>query len=66
MLGETELIEAAKIFFKFPKEVILHETEWLVDVVCEIARQGNVDAKEIIKSLIDRNPTKYWDLKHYK
>lgn len=61
-LGQDKFMQAAKIFFSFPKELDLHETANLVSIIQKLAKT-NKDAKAIIKTLIDKNPSKYWSLK---
>ncbi len=61
-LGQDKFMQAAKIFFSFPKELDLHETANLVSIIQELAKTDK-DAKAIIKTLIDKNPSKYWSLK---
>jgi len=61
-LGQAKFMQAAKIFFSFPKELELHETANLVSIIQELAKTDK-DAKAIIKTLIDKNPSKYWSLK---
>jgi len=59
--GQQKFMQAAKVFFNFPKECELYESEELVSVIQNLAKTDK-DAKQIIKILIDRNPSKYWDL----
>ena len=54
-------MEAAKIIFSFPNEVDLHESEKIISVIASFPKT-NKDAEAIIKTLIERNPSKYWDL----
>lgn len=61
-LGQDKFMQAAKIFFAFPKELELHETDNLVLIIQQIAK-SNKDAGAIIKKLIDKNPSRYWNLK---
>lgn len=61
-LGQAKFMKAAKTFFSFPKELELHETANLVSILQGLAKT-NKDAKIIIKSLIDKNPSKYWELR---
>ena len=61
-MGQEKFMRAAKLFFSFPERIDLHETTNLVTIIQKIAKT-NKDAKTIIKSLIDKNPSKYWDLK---
>ena len=62
-LGQDKFMQATKIFFSFPKELELHETDNLVSIIQKLAKTNN-DAKAIIKTLIDKNPSKYWSLKN--
>jgi hypothetical protein len=62
-LGTDRFMRAAKIFFSFPKELDLHETANLVSIIQQFAKTDK-DAKTIIKTLIDKNPSKYWSLKN--
>ena len=62
-LGQDKFMQAAKIFFSFPKELDLHETANLVSIIQQFAKTDK-DAKTIIKTLIDKNPSKYWSLKN--
>lgn len=64
-LGQDKFMQVAKIFFSFPKELDLHETVNLVSVIQQLAKT-NKDAKAIIKTLIDKNPSKYWPLRENK
>jgi hypothetical protein len=61
-LGQDKFMEAAEIFFGFPKDIQLGETSGLVSIVVEIAKT-NKTAKKILAYLRDKNPSKYWDLK---
>lgn len=61
--GQDKFMQAAKIFFSFPKELKLYETDNLVSIIQQIAKKDK-DAKNIIKKLIDKNPSKYWSLKN--
>ncbi|TSC79412.1 MAG: Uncharacterized protein G01um101418_988 [Parcubacteria group bacterium Gr01-1014_18] len=62
-LGQDKFMLAAKIFFAFPKEIDLHESIGLVSAIEKIAKTDK-DAKKIISSLLDKNPSKYWHLKN--
>jgi len=64
-LGQAKFMQVAKIFFSFPKELDLHETANLVSIIQQLAKTDK-DAKAIIKTLIDKNPSKYWSLKDKK
>jgi hypothetical protein len=57
---QPKFMQAAKVFFNFPKECELYESDELVSVIKGLATTDN-DAKGIMKILIDRNPSKYWD-----
>lgn len=59
--GQQKFMQAAKVFFNFPKECELYESDELVSVIKDLAATDK-EAKKIIKILIDRNPSKYWDL----
>lgn len=59
--GKDKFMEAAKIIFSFPNEVDLHESEKIISVIASFPKT-NKDAEAIIKTLIERNPSKYWDL----
>jgi len=59
--GQQKFMQAAKIFFNFPKECELYESDELVSIIKALATTDK-EAKEIIKILIDRNPSKYWDI----
>lgn len=62
-MGEVKFMEVAKIFFSFPKELELHESDSLVAVIKNLASAGkNKEAKVIIKYLKDKNPSKYWEI----
>jgi hypothetical protein len=61
--GQDKFMQAAKIFFSFPKDLELNETTNLVSIIQKIAKKDK-SAKTIIKTLIDKNPSKYWSLKH--
>ena len=61
-LGNDKFMNVAKIFFSFPKELELHESDNLVSIIKELAKTDK-DAKTIIKYLKDKNPSKYWGLK---
>jgi len=61
-LDQDKFMQAAKIFFSFPKELELHETTSLVSIIQQLTKTDK-DAKDIIKYLKDKNPSKYWDLK---
>jgi hypothetical protein len=61
-LGKDKFMNIAKIFFSFPKELELYESDSVVLTIKELAKTNN-DAKTIIKYLKDKNPSKYWDLK---
>jgi len=61
-LGQDKFMQVAKIFFSFPKELELHETSDLVSIIQQLAKNDK-DAKVIIKTLVDKNPSKYWSLK---
>jgi len=64
-LGQDKFIQAAKVFFSFPKELELHETVNLVSIIQQVAKTDK-DAKTIIKTLINKNPSKYWSLRENK
>jgi hypothetical protein len=64
-LGQAKFMQVAKVFFSFPKELELHETPNLVSIIQKLAKTDK-DAKAIIKTLIDKNPSKYWELKSGK
>lgn len=66
-LGEAEFLNVAEIFFlKFPKEIELHESQALVEIIEKLAMAKNITARKIITSLRHRNPSKYWELKPKK
>lgn len=60
-MGKDKFMEVAKIFFSFPNEIDLHESDTIVSAVKELSKSDK-DAKKIIKNLFERNPSKYWDL----
>ncbi|OGI27991.1 MAG: hypothetical protein A2359_02185 [Candidatus Moranbacteria bacterium RIFOXYB1_FULL_43_19] len=60
-MGKDKFMEVAKIFFSFPNEIDLHESDAIVSVIRELSKSDK-DAKKIIKNLFNRNPSKYWDL----
>lgn len=60
-MGKNKFMEVARIFFSFPNEIDLHESDAIVSVVKELSKSDK-DAKKIIKNLFERNPSKYWGL----
>lgn len=60
-MGEERFMEAASIFFDFPNRMMLHESNQLVAIVERLASKDK-RARKIVKSLRERNPSKYWDL----
>jgi hypothetical protein len=63
-LGKEKFMTVAKIFFlEFPKEIQLHESDSLVSIVKDLSKNDR-DAKKIVASLIERNPSKYWEIKN--
>ncbi|MBP9711546.1 MAG: hypothetical protein KBD55_00750 [Candidatus Pacebacteria bacterium] len=60
-VGKDNFMQAAKIFFSFPKGIELHESDHLVSTIKELSKT-NKDAKKIINILRERNPSKYWEL----
>lgn len=64
-LGKDKFIEAARIVFSFPDKMDLHESTNLVSIIQELAKK-NKEAKKFIKALIDKNPSKYWELRKSK
>jgi hypothetical protein len=64
-MGKDKFMEVAKIFFSFPNEIDLHETDAIVSAVNELSKSDK-DAKKIIKNLFNRNPSKYWKLSKAK
>ena len=61
-MGKNKFMQAAKIFFSFPKELELHETANLVSIIQQL-KKTDKDADIIFKIFKDKNPSKYWDLK---
>lgn len=61
--GTEKFMQAAKIFFSFPKEFELYETDEVVTVINELAKNKNKDAVKIMVTLKERNPSKYWGLR---
>ncbi|MBI3633847.1 MAG: hypothetical protein HY226_06200 [Candidatus Vogelbacteria bacterium] len=61
--GPEKFIQAAKTFFSFPKELELYESDELVAIINDLAKKKNEDAMKIINILIERNPSKYWELR---
>jgi hypothetical protein len=64
-IGQGKFMEVAGIFFSFPKELELHESEKLVSIIKNLSKTEK-DAKIIIEYLRDKNPSKYWDLKQFE
>lgn len=60
VFGQVKFMSAAKIFFSFPKELELYETDVVVAAINELAKKKNKDAIKIINILVERNPSKYW------
>jgi hypothetical protein len=60
-LGFDKFIEASAIFFSFPEELYLNESEKLVSIY-EATSDTNQNSKKIIQILIKKNPSKYWHL----
>ena len=63
VFGQEKFMLAAKIFFSFPKELELYETDEVVAVINELAKKKDSDAVKIVDTLIERNPSKYWGLR---
>lgn len=61
-MSQDKFMQAATIFFTFPKELDLNETANLVSIIQKLENK-NQEAKTIIKNLIEKNPSKYWSLK---
>lgn len=60
-MGNDKFMEVAKIYFSFPNEIDLHESDTIVSTIKELSKSDS-DAKKIIRNLFNRNPSKYWDL----
>ena len=65
IIGQDEFMQAAEVVFGFPKEIQLGETSGLISIIVEIAKTDRA-AKKMIAALIDKNPSKYWDLRSSK
>ncbi len=63
VFGQEKFMQAAKIFFSFPKELELYETDEVVTAINELAKKKDKVAAKIIDALIARNPSKYWPLR---
>jgi hypothetical protein len=61
-IGQDKFMLAARVFFAFPDEVVLNESQNLISIIQKIAEKDK-NAKVIINNLINRNPSKYWSLK---
>jgi hypothetical protein len=61
--GDIQFMILAKLFFFFPREMELNETSNLVDIIKELSLVDE-EAKYIIDLLVDKNPSKYWNLKN--
>ncbi|MDO8511770.1 MAG: hypothetical protein Q7S57_00715 [bacterium] len=63
--GKDKFMEAVKIFFSFPRDLELHESDKLVEIIKQYVATDK-DAQDIIKKLRDKNPGKYWTSKPKK
>lgn len=57
-VGDEAFLSATKIFFSFPEQINLHESDELVAVIQRLS-STNADAKTILDILIKKHPTKY-------
>ena len=59
-MGTDKFMQAAEIFFAFPEKMELHESSSLV-LVIETLTEKDERAEKIIRFLVSKNPSKYWD-----
>ncbi|MDE2037779.1 MAG: hypothetical protein KGI69_00975 [Patescibacteria group bacterium] len=59
---KEKFMEIAKIFFNFPKELDLNESDGLISLLREFAKT-DPEAKTILQNLLKKSPSKYWYLR---
>jgi hypothetical protein len=61
--GKEKFIRAAQVVFSFPVEVRIEESETVVSILETLTKEDDDKrAKEILKRLFEKNPSKYWDM----
>ena len=58
--SQKKFLDAFGIIVSFPKEMEIYDSE--VTSLLEKVPKSNEDAKNIVKQLFDRNPSKYYEL----
>ena len=61
--GKEKFIRAAQVVFSFPIEMRVEESETVVSILETMTKvDDDKRAKEILKRLFEKNPSKYWDM----
>lgn len=63
-MGQDKFMQAARLYFFFPEEIMLHESEDIITIIRTLNKTAyQAEVQEITNSLFIRNPAKYNSLK---